>query len=172
MQALLEDGTLAGKWVLDPGASSIRFKSRSMFGLVPVNGVFREVSGSGIISPEGEVSGTVTVAAGSVDTKHAKRDKHLRSADFFDSDGSPDITFTANGVRESGQSVTVTGALTIRGRTRPLSFDATASVHGGAEIWLDGETRVNRGDFGITWNMLGMVAMDNTLTIHAVFTRR
>jgi polyisoprenoid-binding protein YceI len=172
MLALLADGTLAGKWALDPDVSSIRFKSRSVFGLVPVSGVFREVSGGGTISPDGEVSGAITVAAGSVDTKHAKRDKHLRSADFFDSDGSPDITFTTDGVRPSGEGVTVTGTLTIRGRTRPLSFDAAVAVHGGAEIWLDGSVRVNRADFGITWNPLGMVSMDNAITIHAVFTRR
>jgi polyisoprenoid-binding protein YceI len=172
MLALLEDGTLTGKWALDPDASSIRFKSRSMYGVVSVSGVFREVSGGGVISPDGKVSGAVTVAAASIDTKNAKRDTHLRSADFFDSDANPDIAFTADGVRPSGQGVTVTGALTIRGRTRPLSFDVAVSVHGGEEIWLDGAARVNRADFGITWNVLGMVSMVSAITMHAVFSRR
>ena len=57
VRALLEDGALAGEWVLDPRESSIRLKSKSM-GLVPVNGIFRDVSGNGTISPDGEVSGT------------------------------------------------------------------------------------------------------------------
>src|SRR5215472_9549610 len=89
VQALLEDGALAGEWVLDPRESSIRLKSRSL-GLVAVNGVFREVSGHGTVFPGGEVSGTVTVAAASIDTKNTRRDTHLRSADFFDSANYPD----------------------------------------------------------------------------------
>ena len=111
------------------------------------------------------------MAAASIDTQNTKRDTHLRSADFFDSDNHPDITFTADDIRPSAQGVAVTGELTIRGRTRPLSFDATASVPGDGEVWLDAAVRVNRTDFGITWNVLGMVSQTSTLTIHAVFTR-
>jgi len=84
VQALLMGGALAGEWVLDPRKSSIRLTSRSMWGLAPVNGVFREVSGNGTVTPGGEVSGTVTVTAASIDTGNTRRDTHLRSADFFD----------------------------------------------------------------------------------------
>jgi polyisoprenoid-binding protein YceI len=171
LQALLTDGALAGEWVLDPRKSSIRLKSR-VLGLVPVNGVFREVSGNGTVSADGRVSGTVTVAAASIDTKNTRRDTHLRSADFFDSGNNPHITFTADGIRPSGQGVTVTAALTVRDRTRPLAFDAAASVQGDGGIWLDAEVRINRADFGLTWNLMGMAGVNNTLTIHAVFTRR
>ena len=108
-------------------------------GLIPVRGVFREVSGSGTVSPDGTATGTLLVAAASIDTQNTKRDTHLRSADFFDSDNHPDISFTADDIRPSGQGVAVTGSLTIRGRTRPLSFDATASVPGDGEVWLDAE---------------------------------
>jgi polyisoprenoid-binding protein YceI len=170
LQDLLRGGTLTGEWVLDPRNSSVRLKSRSM-GLIPVHGVFREVSGSGTVSPDSKATGTILVAAASIDTQNTKRDAHLRSADFFDSDNHPDISFTADDIRPSGQGVTVTGALTIRGRTRPLSFDARASVPGDGEVWLDAEVRVNRADFGITWNVLGMVSQTSTLTIHAVFSR-
>jgi polyisoprenoid-binding protein YceI len=172
LQALLANGTLAGDWVLDPGTSSVRLKNSSMGGLARVNGVFREISGNGTVGQDGAVSGTVTVAAASVDTRNTRRDTHLRSADFFDSASHPDITFTADGIRPDGQGVAVTGVLTVRGRTRPLSFAATASRTGDGEIWLDAEVHVNRGDFGLTWNLLGLVSMHSTLTIHAVFTRR
>jgi polyisoprenoid-binding protein YceI len=172
VQALLTDGTLAGEWVLDRRESSIRLKNRSMWGLALVKGIFREVSGNGTVSPDGEVSGTVVVAAASIDTKNTRRDTHLRSADFFDSGKYPDITFTANGIRLSGRGAAVTGALTVRDRTRPLSFDAAASARGDGGIWLDAEVHVNRADFGLTWNLMGAVSMHNTLTIHAVFTRR
>jgi polyisoprenoid-binding protein YceI len=168
---LLKGGTLTGEWGLDSRNSSVRLKSKSM-GLISVNGVFREVSGSGTVSPDGKATGTLLVAAASIDTRNAKRDTHLRSADFFDSDNHPDITFTADDIQPSAQGVAVTGALTIRGRTRPLSFNATPSVPGDGEVWLDAEVRVNRADFGITWNVLGMVSQTSTLTIHAVFTRR
>ena len=170
MQALLKDGALAGPRVLDPRTSSIRLKSK-IYGLIPVNGVFREVSGNGTVSPEGEATGTLTIAAASIDTKNTRRDTHLRSADFFDSGNHRDITFTANRIRPSSQGVIVTGALTVRGRTRPLSFDAATSVHGDGEIWLDAKVRINRTDFGLTWNALGMVPATSTLTVHAVFSR-
>ena len=170
VRALLQEGALAGTWALDPGRSGIRLKSKVM-GLISVNGVFREVGGNGTVSPDGQVSGTVTIAAASIDTRQTRRDTHLRSADFFDTGNYPDITFTADSARPSGQGVAVTGALTVRGRTRPLSFDAAASVHGDGEIWLDARVRVNRTDFGLTWNLLGLVSVTSTLTIHAVFTR-
>ena len=85
-----------------------------MWGMVPVKGVFREVTGSGTVSAAGDVAGTITVAAGSIDTKMKKRDDHLRSADFFDVANTPDITFTVEQVTPSGEGVTVTGALTVR----------------------------------------------------------
>jgi polyisoprenoid-binding protein YceI len=172
VQALLTGGALTGEWVLDPRTSSIRLKSRSMWGLAPVNGVFREVSGNGTVSPAGEVSGTVSVTAASIDTGNTRRDTHLRSADFFDCGNHPDITFTTDAIRPSGQGAAVTGTLTVRDRTRPLSFDAAASVRGNGEVWLDAEVHVNRADFGLTWNQMGMASMNNTLAIHAVFIRR
>ena len=171
VQALLADGTLTGEWVLDPGRSSIRLTSK-VIGLIPVHGVFREVSGTGTVSPDGEVSGTLTVAAASIDTKNTRRDTHLRSADFFDSGNHPDITFTVDGIRLSAEGAAVTGALTVRGRRRPLSFAAAASAHGDGEIWLDAEVHINRADFGLTWNLLGTTSMHSALPIHAVFTRR
>ena len=171
VQALLKDGTLAGEWVLDPRNSSVRLKTKA-FGLVPVHGTFREVTGKGTVSPDGGVSGTLRVAAASIDTKNTRRDTHLRSADFFDSANNPYITFTADGIRLTGQGVAMTGALTLRDRTRPLSFDATTSVRSDSEIWLDAEVHINRADFGLTWNQMGMVSMNNTLAIHAVFSRR
>jgi polyisoprenoid-binding protein YceI len=171
LEALLRDGRLAGDWTLDPPRSEIRLRSKSVWGLVTVKGVFSQVSGTGTVSPAGEVSGTITVAAGSIDTKNKKRDEHLRSADFFDAADHPSITFGVDGVRLSGEGATVTGGLTVRDRTRPVSFDARVSSSDGAEVWLDAEVQVNRADFGLTWNQLGMASMHNTITVHAVFTR-
>jgi len=170
VQALLEDGALAGEWVLHPGRSSIRLTTRSM-GVIPVKGVFREVSGYGKVAADGRVSGTVTVAAASIDTQNKRRDAHLRSADLLNCDAYPDITFSADSVRPSGGGLAVTGALAIGGRTRPLTIDAAVTAQDDGEISLDAVVHVNRADFGITYNPLGLIGVHNTLGIHAVFAR-
>lgn len=172
MRPLLRNGTLAGEWVLDPARSSVRLRNKSLAGLIRVKGVFREVSGTGSITPQGAVSGVLTVAAGSIDTRNARRDAHLRSADFFDADRAPDIIFAVTDVLAPGQGVTLTGSLTVRGRTRPLSFDAAASLPADGEIWLDAAARIDQADFGVTWNAKGVISGNNTITVHAVFTRR
>jgi polyisoprenoid-binding protein YceI len=172
LEQLMDDAALAGQWILDPARSSVSLHSKSIGGLVKVNGVFRQVTGEGSVSPAGEVSGTIVVAAASVDTKNVKRDTHLRSADFFDTDNYQDITFTVDGIRPSGPTVTVTGTLSVRDRARPLTFGATAAVQGNGEVWLDAQVGINRADFGLTWNRLGLVSMDNTISVHAVFARR
>jgi polyisoprenoid-binding protein YceI len=172
VQALLADAALAGDWALDGARSTIGLRSRSIWGLAPVKGAFGQATGHGTISPAGEVSGTITVAAGSIETKNAKRDRHLRSGDFFEAETFPHITFSVDRLEPSSDGVTMTGQLTVRGRTRPLTFPATVPVASSGEVWLDAEVHINRADFGLTWNPLGMASMNNTLTIHAVFARR
>jgi polyisoprenoid-binding protein YceI len=169
LQQLLADATLTGAWVLDGAKSTIGLRSKVIFGLIPVKGEFGQVTGHGSVSPTGAVSGVVTIAAASIETKNAKRDKHLRSGDFFAADTFPHITFSVDHLRPSSEGVTVTGQLTVRGRTRPLTFPATVSVLGSGEVWLDAEVQVNRADFGLTWNQMGLTSMQNTITVHAVF---
>jgi polyisoprenoid-binding protein YceI len=172
LQELLADATLAGDWTLDGAKSTIGLRSRSMWGLAPVKGAFGQVTGHGTVSPAGEVSGTITVAAASIETKNVKRDNHLRSGDFFETGTFPQIIFSVDRLQPSSEGVTVTGQLTVRGRTRPVTFPATVSVPAPGAVWLDAEVRINRADFGLTWNMMGMASMNNTLAIHAVFARR
>ena len=172
LQTLLQGATLAGNWTLDESTSTIGLKSKSVWGLVPVKGVFRQITGNGTLSPAGEVSGTISVSAESIDTKNKKRDIHLRSADFFDSGTYPHITFTVDQVSPASDGVTVAGRLTVHGRTMPISFPATVSVLGDDEVQLDAEVQVNRADFGLTWNKMGMTSMNNTITVHAVFGKR
>jgi polyisoprenoid-binding protein YceI len=170
LQALIKDGTLTGSWTVDPARSQVKLETRHTWGLLPVHGVFSQVSGAGTVSDTGEVSGTLTVAAGSVDTKNKRRDSDLRSAKAFDVTNHPDISYTVDGMQPAGAGVRVTGSLTVHGTTRPLAFDATVSATGG-EVQFDAEVPVNRADFGLTYSPLGMAAMKNTIAIHAVFTR-
>ena len=170
-QALLADGKLAGAWTLDGAKSSVGLRTKSVWGLVKVNGVFGQVTGAAVISAAGEATGTITVAAASIDTGVKKRDDHLRSADFFDAAKYPDITFSATSVALSGESATVSGTLTVRDQTRPVTVNGTVAANGADEISLDAELPVNRGDHGMSFNQLGMMSLDNILTIHAVFTK-
>jgi polyisoprenoid-binding protein YceI len=167
----LADGALTGSWVLDPARSQVRLESRHTWGLLPVHGVFRQVAGNGTVTAAGQVTGTLTVAAGSIDTKNKRRDKDLRSAKIFDIASYPDITCTVDGMQPADGGVRVTGSLTVRGRTRPLSFDAKVSAAAG-EVQLDAQVPVNRADFGLTYSPLRMASLNNTITVHAVFTRQ
>jgi polyisoprenoid-binding protein YceI len=142
-----------------------------MWGLVPVKGRFTQVSGEGDISPTGVATGSIRMASVSIDTKNKKRDKHLRSADFFNSDAYPDITFAVDHVDVTAEGATAVGTLEVAGRKRPLEVPVSATVSGGGTVELDAEIEVNRGDFGLTWNRLGAVSMNNTITVHATFTR-
>jgi polyisoprenoid-binding protein YceI len=72
LEELLKNAALAGEWTLDPSRSAVSLTTRSMRGLVRVNGVFRQVTGNGTVFPAGQVSGVVTVAAASIDTKNTR----------------------------------------------------------------------------------------------------
>jgi polyisoprenoid-binding protein YceI len=171
LQALAGDGTLTGSWILDPARSEVRLQSRHTWGLLPVRGVFGQVAGNGTVTAAGQVAGTLTIAAGSIDTKNKMRDKDLRSAKLFDIASHPDITFTVDGIQPAGGGARVTGSLTVRGRTRPLSFDATVAA-AADEVHLDAQVPVNRADFGLTYRPLRRASLNNTITVHAVFTRQ
>lgn len=170
LRSSLEQGTFVGAWTLDPPRSEIRLRSKSVWGLVPVKGVFRHVAGDAMVSTAGDVTGTVTVVAGSVDTNNAKRDEHLRSSDFFDVADHPIITVTVDGVTPGDEGVRVTGHLSVRGQTRAMDLDAEVSG-AGDEVWLDGEIQIDHTDFGMTWNRLGMVSRHTMITVHLLFTR-
>ena len=170
-EALLADGKLAGAWTLDGAKSSVGLRTKSVWGLVKVNGTFGQVTGAAVISAAGEATGTITVAAASIDTGVKKRDDHLRSADFFDAAKYPDITFSATSVTLSGENATVAGTLTVRDQTRPVTVSGAVSANGTGEISLDAEIPVNRGQYGMSFNQLGMMSLDNVIAIHAVFTK-
>jgi polyisoprenoid-binding protein YceI len=116
------------------------------------------------------VHGTLTTDAASVDTKNAKRDTHLRSADFFSADQHPAIVFTATSVSPSADgpdSVQVTGDLAVAGRSRPLAFPARIASATADEATLEAEVTIDRADFGITWNQVGMLKGPSVITITA-----
>ena len=170
-QALLADGKLAGSWTLDGTKSSVGLRTKSVWGLVKVKGAFGQVTGEAEISAAGQGTGTIRVPAASIDTGVKKRDDHLRSADFFDAAKYPDITFSAAPVTLTGEGAVVSGTLTVRDQTRPVTVSGTVAAHGQDEISLDAELPVNRGEYGMSFNQLGMMSLDNIIAIHAVFAK-
>lgn len=160
----------AGRWVLDPAHSSVRIASKTMWGLVTVKGGFADVTGEGEVLPGGAARGSLTVRAASIDTGNAKRDTHLRSAEFFGADEHPDLVFTARSVAPSGNGTAeVTGELTVRGVSRPVAFAARLTVSSAQDVTLEAETALDRAEFGMTWNQLGMIKGATTVTIAARF---
>ncbi|MGO4756748.1 YceI family protein, partial [Streptomyces sp. 2MCAF27] len=115
---------------------------------------------------------TLTIDAASVDTGHAKRDAHLRSADFFDTDRHATLVFTAHSATPDPRgAVEIAGELTVRGTTRPLAFTATAPGATTDGVTLTAELSVDPADFGLTWNKLGMMKGQTAITVEAHFTR-
>lgn len=170
LRARLADGSLTGTWRLDPARSSVTLSTKSMWGLAPVKGVFADVTGDGVLADDGRVGGRIVVASASLDTRNKKRDAHLQSADFLQSDVHPHIVFTVERITPAGEQATVAGTLQIRDRTRPVTFPATITASDD-EVRLDAEVHVDRSEFGLTWNQLGMASMKNTITVSVVFVR-
>lgn len=170
----LPGGAGAGHWVLDPHTSSVGVSQKHMWGLITVRVSFSELAGEGDVSADGSVTGTLRVGAASVDTKNSKRDKHLRSADFFHADAHPHITFTATDARlDDNGSLAVSGDLEAAGTSRPLSLTANLSQASQDSATLTATVNIDRLDYGMTWNSMGMmVKTPATVAVTAHFTRQ
>ncbi|AQT81129.1 hypothetical protein B1R94_20520 [Mycolicibacterium litorale] len=172
LQSLLDDPTFAGTWTLVPARSSVRFKNKTFWGLVPVNGEFTDVSGSGQITANGGVVGQVEIRAGSLSTGIGKRDEHLRSADFFDTEAHPEIRVEVTGAQPTGtDSVDLNATLTVRGTTAPLPLTATISRLGDGNVQVSTRTTVDRTKLGVSGNMVGMIPATTTLLADLVFAK-
>ncbi|MEU6371685.1 YceI family protein [Streptomyces sp. NPDC046909] len=161
-----------GTWQLDSAASTVGIKHKTMWGLVTVKGTFGAVSGQGEVRPDGSAVGTLTLAVASLDTKNAKRDTHLKGADFFDADNHPEITFAVRSAElRDGDKVHVIGQLTARGISRPQTFTARLTGADADALTLDAEFSVDRDHFGMGWNQLGMIRGLTTVSTTLRFTR-
>ncbi|MEU6909147.1 YceI family protein [Streptomyces coeruleorubidus] len=161
-----------GLWQLDTTASTAGIQHKTMWGLVTVKGTFGAIGGSGEVRPDGSAVGTLTFDVASLDTKNAKRDTHLRSADFFDADHHPEITFVARSAElRDGDQVHIVGQLTVRGVSRPLSLTARLKDGDATGLTLQTEFSVDRDQFGMGWNQLGMIRGRTTVTANLRFVR-
>jgi polyisoprenoid-binding protein YceI len=149
-------------WTVDPAHTTVGFGVRHLM-ITNVRGAFAAVSGT-VRYDAGDPEGAeirVDIPAASVDTREPQRDAHLRSADFFDAEGHPTITFRSTRVRATGAgALEATGELTIRGTTREVTLavsDLSAEQRdhrGFVRIGASATGKIRRSDFGITYNKL------------------
>lgn len=148
----------AGIWDIDPGHTDVSFVGRH-FMVTKVRGRFTGVTGAVVIADLIENSRVdVTIDMASVESGSTARDEHIRSAELFDVEQYPEATFHSTAVNWHGTSGTIQGDLTIHGVTRSVPLNVAFEGHvrdpwGGDRAIFSARTKVNREDFGITWNM-------------------
>lgn len=181
---LAQSQTATTTWNIDPAHTIAEFKVKHMM-ISNVKGQFSKVSGVLTLDQSKLVNSRVeaTIEAASIETRDGQRDAHLRSADFLDVEKFPTLQFKSTDVsivRDGGLSVE--GDLTIHGVTRKVSFAVegptppTKDPWGGTRVAISASTKINRKDFGLTWNAALetggiLVGDDVTLTLDAEFVK-
>ncbi|MBM7441020.1 YceI family protein [Streptomyces sp. HB132] len=157
-----------GTYTIDPGRSSIAFRTRHVFGLAGVDGSFSVLSGQIRVADEAAESGaTAVIDANSFTTGNGTRDDVVRSDKYLATATHPHITFTSDAVREAQGSYTLHGELTVRATTRPVELLIEQSRSGPDGISFRATTKIDRYAFGITADK-GMTARYLILTLDVV----
>ena len=151
-------GYVVGTWDIDASHSTVGFSVRHMM-VSKVRGYFREFTGE-IVTAQDPAQSTVTaqIAMDSIDTRQEQRDAHIRSADFFDVDKHPQMTFRSTAVRTDGADWTVEGELTIKGTTKPVTLELELNgfgpdAYGGTRAGFSAKTEISRSEFGVDIQM-------------------
>ena len=147
-------------WYIDPSHTAVNFSVKHMM-LSTVRGSLGKVSGRIELGPAQPEKGDfeVTAAVKGINTGDERRDGHLQSADFFDAEKYPEVTFKSNAIFPKGDGhYTASGDLTIRNITRPVSFDVeligvVENGQGGKHLGAAAKLAIDRSDFDLTWNM-------------------
>jgi len=183
MSTLTTPQPAATTWKIDPVHSLAEFKVRHMM-ITHVKGHFTAVSGE-LVVDENDIAKSriqASVDAASINTRDAQRDAHLKSADFFDVEKYPTLTFRSTRITRSDGNLEAAGELTIHGVTREVVFDVegptppTKDPWGNLRIGLSATTKISRKDFGLTWNASletgGLLVGDDiTITLEVEFIK-
>lgn len=147
-----------GSWVIDPSHSSVAFIAKHL-GFTKVRGTFSDFSAQVTVGDTLENSSVnAEVNLLSVSTGSADRDTHLKGADFFGGSEDPKMTFVSTKISGSEKKFTLSGDLTINGKTLPTDFEASfegtvQDPFGNTKAGFEAKTEINRTDFGIEWNV-------------------
>jgi polyisoprenoid-binding protein YceI len=174
MSTAAEPTTTRTTWKIDPSHTTVEFVAKHMM-ITTVRGRFAEFEGTIVADEEniGASSVEVTFKAASIDSRAEQRDGHLRSADFLDVENHPEVTFRSTRVEGSKERFKVTGDLTIRGVTKPITLDATfegtgKDPWGGTRSSFHATGTFDRRDYGLTWNVAletGGILVSNEIKI-------
>jgi polyisoprenoid-binding protein YceI len=150
-------GYIAGTWVIDPVHTDVGFVVRHMV-VAKVRGRFQTFEGQ-IVTGENpaDSSVTATIDLTSIDTGNQQRDDHIRSADFFEVETYPTMTYRSTGVRKDGADLVLDGKLTLKGVTKdvPLRLELNGfgpDAYGGTRAGFTATAEINRRDFGVNFN--------------------
>lgn len=146
------------KFTIDPVHSEVSFSIRHL--VSKTSGRFGQFGGDITMDPKDPstmvINGKIQTA--SINTNNEKRDGHLKSPDFFDVATHPEITFKSTKVAKSGDKWTLTGDLTMKGVTKPVTLDlailgvSPSPVFGGVRVGIEATGKINRKDWGVNWN--------------------
>ena len=171
LDRLLRSGA-RGSWVLDASRSRAEFAVKHFWGAVTVRGRFERIQGEGTMAQDGSVAGVLTIDAASLTTRNPRRDRHLRSADFFDVAEHPSVVARVTRVAPApAGGVSLTATLEAAGRSQPVPLTARVLEAGPDEATLAVTTVVDRTAFGMTWSPLGMASGSATLHVVTPFVR-
>jgi polyisoprenoid-binding protein YceI len=159
--AAIASETTTTTWAIDPAHAAVEFSVRHLM-ISTVKGRFTNVKGTVTMNDADPAQShvDVTIDAASIDTREPQRDAHLRSADFLDAENFPTLTFKSRRITGlNGNEFKLVGDLTIRGVTREVTLDVTshgqvADPWGGQRAGFEAVGKINRSDFGLTWNLL------------------
>lgn len=158
-----------GNWVLDPDRISIVFHTKAIW-VFPTKGTAKAIEGSGTVGADGSLSGKLVIDAASIDTKIKKRDAHLRTADFFEVERFPTITFEATSGRLAGPGkLELAGTFTVHGETKPLAVMANLSVAADT-VTVSTELVIDRSEWGLSLRPFG-AGLKNRVVISALFRK-
>jgi polyisoprenoid-binding protein YceI len=161
MSTAVQPAAALTTWTIDPVHSSVEFAVRHLM-ITTVKGRFADVQGTLSLDEANPAaaSAEITIQAASIDTREPQRDAHLKSADFFDVEKFPTLTFRSTAVRGVTQhGFTLVGDLTIHGVSREVALDVTVEGRakdpwGGERAGYTATTKIKRSEFGLTWNQL------------------
>ena len=162
-------------WTIDPSHSTIEFVAKHMM-ITTVKGRFAEFEGTVVADETNLAASTVevTMQSASLDTRSEQRDAHLRSPDFLDVEQYPEVTFRSTRIEGTKDEFQLTGDLTIRGVTRPVTLDVTFEGEGkdpwgGTRASFSARGKFDRRDYGLTWNVAletGGILVSNEVKIN------
>lgn len=164
-------GPAPGVYRVDTEASAVRFETRAMFGLLPVQGSFAIDRGEITVAEPGAASTVeAVIRADSFDSGHAKRDAHVRSADYLDATEYPEIHYRGETTQRFGEEITLQGELTVHGVTQPTVLKLGSLTGGDDSITAHAATTIDRFDFGLT-NGKGTTGRSLTLAVQVIAKR-